>query len=350
MSLSVSFIARIILHLFMLLGLWIIIETLFQGDLKATGSNMNYRITAKLRNAGNSSNRAQKRMWIYRHLDNLLYLSSKKYEPGVSVFRFLFSMLFVFVGVMLTGYATFNEMPKQHSINGSLIVRDLQVDSSLPKSAWVFIVFVALVASFLPYFRLRYRYSFRRVKASYDLLEIVKIIPKFTHLSVDNCLYKTAEYIDEKNVLKQPLKMLSAAFAGYSNDNELRQEAQRFSKIVGTTFAIEFISNVLYAEREGTHHLKYSFMILHQSMEQQKETILTMRARNSDAVKLGSYGNVITILVCIPTFIGALGWNIYYKLQFQTTTGLIFMMFILATLILSFLLSALLSQPKLDYQ
>lgn len=41
--------------------------------------------------------------------------------------------------------------------------------------------------------------------------------------------------------------------------------------------------------------------------------------------------------------------DVYFKLQFETTIGLTFMMVILTGLFISFMISTILARPKLDY-
>ncbi|MNV81339.1 hypothetical protein D3C71_1750000 [compost metagenome] len=145
------------------------------------------------------------------------------------------------------------------------------------------------------------------------------------------------------------MKLLGAAFSNYSNEKELVEEAGRFSNAIGTTFALEFISDLLYAEKEGTRYLKSSLMLLNRSMEQQRETILTVKAGSRDAISLGLYGNLLVLVSTVGTFMYMLKPDIYFQLQFETTVGLSFLMVIVSGLFISFVISTILARPKLDY-
>ncbi|OMD02055.1 hypothetical protein, partial [Paenibacillus odorifer] len=121
------------------------------------------------------------------------------------------------------------------------------------------------------------------------------------------------------------------------------------SSAIGTTFALEFISDLLYAEKEGTRYLKSSLMLLNRSMEQQRETILTVKAGSRDAISLGLYGNLLVLVSTVGTFMYMLKPDVYFQLQFETTVGLSFLMVIVSGLFISFVISTILARPKLDY-
>lgn len=188
------------------------------------------------------------------------------------------------------------------------------------------------------------------IKASFELLDVVKILSKYTYLSVDVALVKTSNFLGDESVLKRPLRLLANTFANYSNEEELQFAANRFANSISTTFARVLISDLIYAEKEGTQFLSTSLLELNMSMEQQRETIITVKSANSDPITLGLYVNVLVLFAVVGTFMVMLGPSVYYKLQFQTKVGLYFLAFIIATLFLAFAVSMILSRPKLDYQ
>jgi hypothetical protein len=112
---------------------------------------------------------------------------------------------------------------------------------------------------------------------------------------------------------------------------------------------VEFVSDLLYCEKEGTRYLKGSLMTLNRSMEQQRETILTVKASSRDAISLGMYGNLVVLVSSVGTFMYMLKPDVYFKLQFETRVGLTFMMVIITGMFISFLISTILARPKLDY-
>lgn len=90
-------------------------------------------------------------------------------------------------------------------------------------------------------------------------------------------------------------------------------------------------------------------MLLNRSMEQQRETILTVKAGSRDAISLGLYGNLLVLVSTVGTFMYMLKPDIYFQLQFETTVGLSFLMVIVSGLFISFVISTILARPKLDY-
>lgn len=343
------YILRFAFHLLILLGLWLLIKPFIERNLHHLGQKLDFRINRGLRIFGKRVNKVNKGLWLYRHLDSLLYFVHRKYEPGISVLRFLARSGLLFAAVFLSGLLTLTELPGHLSFNNPFM-EGMSFNKGLPVGgSWRFPLFVAAISATIPYFRMRYVYAQRKVKGSYDLLDVVKIATKFTHLSVDALLMKTADFLTADNVLKTPLRLLGASFANYSNERELHEEAGRFSRAIGTTFGVEFISDLLYSEKEGTLYLKNSLMLLNRSMEQQRETILTVKAGSRDAISLGLYGNLVVLVSSVGTFIYMLKPDVYFRLQFQTSVGLTFLAVILTGLFISFVISIILSKPKLDY-
>ncbi|MDQ0195502.1 hypothetical protein [Paenibacillus wynnii] len=340
---------RFILHLLIVRGLWLLVKPLVERNLRHVGHKVDFRISLGMRGFGKKVNKSNKGLWIYRHFDNLLYFADRRYEPGISVIRFLLRTGILFIAVFMSGLLTLSELPGHLSFQNPFLEGMNFNEGVSTERAWRFPFFIAGIAASLPYFRMRYIYAQRKVRGSYDLLDVVKISTKFTHLPVDALLTKTADFLTTNNVLKVPLKLLGNAFANYSNERELYEEAGRFSRTIGTTFAVEFLSDLLYSEKEGTVYLKNSLMMLNRSMEQQRETILTVKAGSRDAISLGLYGNLVVLVSSVGTFIYMLKPDVYFRLQFQTSVGLTFLAVIVAGLFVSFIISTILAKPKLDY-
>ncbi len=343
------YIFRFILHLLIVWGMWLLIKPLIERHLWQVSQKVDFRIKYKMSIFGKRVSSVKKRLWLYRHLDNFLYFVHQNYEPGVSVMRFVGRTVIVFIAVFLSGLLTISELPGRLSFNNPFLDGITFNEGQSIQEAWRFPFFMAVISAMIPYFRMRYIYAQRKVHGSYDLLDVVKISTKFTHLSVDSILDRTADFLTDKNVLKGPLKLLGAAFSNYSNEKELAQEAGRFSGAIGTTFALEFISDLLYAEKEETRYLKRSLMLLNRSMEQQRDTILTVKAGSRDAISLGLYGNLLVLVSTVGTFMYMLKPDVYFQLQFETTVGLSFLMVIISGLFISFVISTILARPKLDY-
>ncbi|MNH95041.1 hypothetical protein D3C73_476750 [compost metagenome] len=342
------YVLQIAFHLLIAGGLWLLVKPFIERHLRQLGQKIDQRMSLRISLFGQKVSNKQRR-WLYRHLDDLLYFAHRRYEPGISVMRFSIRTLFVFIAVFFSGLLTLRELPGHLSFSNPFL-EGINFDNRLPvQGSWRFPLFVAVIAASIPYLRTRYLYAQRKVHGSYDLLDVIKIATKFTHLSVDSILTKTADFLTEESVLKTPLRLLGAAFANYSNERELNLEAERFAGAIGTTFAVEFVSDLLYCEKEGTRYLKNTLMMLSRSMEQQRETILTVKAGSRDAISLGLYGNLVVLVSSVGTFIYMLKPDVYFKLQFQTTVGLTFLMIIISGLFISFMISTILARPKLDY-
>jgi hypothetical protein len=215
--------------------------------------------------------------------------------------------------------------------------------------SWPLALLCSVVAGGMPLVRLRLLYQRKRVQAGYDLLEVVKVLARFTHLSVDMALLSAADKLSPDNTLLRPLHLLALSFAGYGSERELQQETQRFVAAIGTTFAVTWMSDVLYQHKEGGGELRASLLALCEAMEEQRVIVRESRRTVYDAIALGSYGNVLVFAVTSASMAYLLTWPVYLKLQLQTGIGLVFLCVIGISMAASFIISRLLSHPKLDY-
>lgn len=333
---------RLFLQLIILFGIWRLIKPIIERGNSQARRKRDIRKNIKQRRAG----ALKIRNGIYRHLDDLLYLVQKGYTPGASVPRFFILTLFYFAGMFLLSFLLIRSLPSLINLNNPFLQN---ADNPALKKAWQFPLYLATLTAFVPYLRLRYKYSVLQAKGSYDLLEVVKIYAKYCYLSIDVALQRTSEFLRPDNVLKDPLKSLSEGFANYQTTEELHTEAARFSRAVATTFSENFVFDLLNAEREGTTYLNASLLDLNQAMETQRETIMEVKANNRDAVALGLYVNLFTFVACVGSFMWLVSPRVYFKLQFQTPPGLIFLVAIISSFFIALILSALLAKPKLDY-
>lgn len=346
------YLIRILFHLVIMLGIWQLIQPMIDQLIRKSSDKNEYRKEMNqklLLSKSGSKSKKQRKSIITTHIDDLLYLVQKKYEPRVSVIRFYVQMVFVFTAVYFVTSITMTELPN-HLTFDNPFMGGISIANADREYHWGFPLFLSFLGTTFPYIRLRYKHSLISVKASFELLDVIKILSKYTYLSVDKALDRTSEFLGDESVLKRPLRILASTFANYSNENELHRAANRFADSISTTFARVFISDLIYAEKEGTEFLSSSLLELNMSMEQQRETIITVKSANSDPITLGLYVNLLLLVAVIGTFMLMLGPNVYYKLQFQTDVGLYFLAFITATLFLAFAVSMVLSRPKLDYQ
>ncbi|MNM44546.1 hypothetical protein D3C81_554460 [compost metagenome] len=342
---------RFALHLLAALGIWMLVRQLAGQGIREAVDRFHYRLSLKKSASRNryGRNGRQMRVPFYNHLDRLLYMAKRNYDPGTAVYGFLTQSAVLTLAVFICGALTFHELPG-HLVFRNPFMEGVTFDENGPDGEWWKMpLFLAALAGSVPYLRLRYVSAHNKVSGSYHLLDVVKIAAKFTHLPVDALLSNTADALEADNVLASPLRVLSSAFAGYSTEMELLDETRRFSAAVGTTFAVEFVSDLLYSEKEGGFYLKNSLLTLTRSMERQREAILAVKANSRDAISLGLYGNLIVLFFSLGTFIYMLKPAVYFHLQFETKPGLAFMMVILAGLFLSFVIGSALSRPKLDY-
>ncbi|MFD1775748.1 hypothetical protein [Paenibacillus rhizophilus] len=346
---GVFYLLRFVLHLLIVWGIWLLVKPLTEQGIRHFAAKINYLFISRRKILGRKAGGIPRYVPFYNHLDNLLYIAKRNYEPGTTVLRFMVQSGLLAAAVFLSGLLTLRELPGHLDFHNPFL-EGVSFDSGRPwRDGWRLPMFLAVLAGMLPYLRLRYAYAHKKVKGSYHLLDVVKIAAKFTHLPVDALLGRTADYLDEDNVLVTPLKILAASFANYSSEHELAAETQRFANAVSTTFAVEFVSDLLYCEKEGGYYLKNSLMMLNRSMEQQRETILEVKANSRDAISLGLYGNLVVLFFSIGTFIYMLKPGVYFRLQFETRAGLAFLMVIVSGLFLSFVISSVLAKPKLDY-
>lgn len=284
---------------------------------------------------------------LYRHVDRMLYLVQPNYEAVTSAYRFFALTVFVFLAALFAVYtaAAGTAVPVTA---GNPFLRNVGEAGSL-KIGFGVSCFVAAVAAGVPYLILRVRYLSKSVQAGYDLLEVVKTLVRFADLAVDTALTKTAEALPERNVLKRPLKLWAFVLTAHTNESELKRETERFVRAIGTTFAVAFVSEVLFVYRTGGSYYE-AMTRLAEAMEAQWVAVRNSRKDVSDAIQLGAYGNLLVILLVCGGTAYVLSWKVYAKLQFQTAVGAGFLAFVVVSTLVSLVVSLLLSRPRLDYK
>lgn len=284
-----------------------------------------------------------KRLWLFRHIDGMLYLTSKKYQPGVSAVRFILRCVYLIV-IVFVSLLIIKEFPRITYENP--FMNQGPETTSMP---WAGALVVALIIGTIPYLLLRIRYSQNVVKASYDLAEVVKIMSRYAHLSISSALRHTGDDLPASNVLKRPVHILASVFSSYGTVSELQSEAIHFSKAIGTTFSTQFVMDLLFFEKEGVQLLKQSLLFLNDSIENQRQAILRAKNENRDAISLGIWVNAFVISLTTVFGIQALSLHVFLKLLLQTTVGLYMASFVMLSFIVAFFIGRVLSRPKLDY-
>lgn len=333
-----------IFHMTYLAGLCMLSYRISEKSLSSIGKQFDRKIKFRMSVLGEKLEKKKNRSWIYRHIDELLYLAKPDYTPGASFLRFSVQFFLIFFVVFLGMLLVFGGA----SLRFGNPFTGISVESST-RLQWEFPFLVAGMAAFSFYLKLRLNYANQKIKGSYDLLEVVKILPKFASYSMDTALSKTCELLSNDNVLRRPLSLLALSFANYASKSELIRDVQRFSSAIGTTFSVELSSILLYALEYGTGWLTSSLSELHRSMEKQREIVLEARQNSRDAILLGRYVNLILIAIVLGSVALSIGWEAYIKLQFFSPLGLSLLSILLILLFISFILGTYLSKPVLDY-
>jgi hypothetical protein len=290
--------------------------------------------------------KAKKHSWFYRHLDNLLFVAEKDYESGSSFIRFIVRSALIGFAAFITTALTVGNIPK--TISNDPFAPGV-ADTAIESFQWQIPILFGILALVIPYLISWIQYMSNQIKSSYDLLEAINLMGKYASSAVDRALGQTAAALPDKNTVKRSLYNLAQTFSAYANETEIQEDAERFSRFVGTTFAIQFTNDLIYAEREGIHYLKTTLRDLAKAMEHQRETILETQSNNSDAVQMAVWINAFVFITCSGSLMYMLGPRIYLELQLDTRIGLILLLFIIVTTIVSLIFSVVLSKPKLDY-
>lgn len=343
-----SFVIRFALHLVVVYGCWLLLKPLLNEWLVRKSKDAAFILSLKLKNIGTRLVKKRSKSTLYKHFDTLLYLVRKDYEPGVTVFKFITLLIFLFISTFIVSFVLIGEVPSQITFENPFKPTAQEVNAP-GRIIWQFPFLTASIITLIPYIVLRYSYSNKSVQSTYDLLEVVKLLSKYSELSMDAALEKTSKLLPEHNVLKRPLRILSLTFANYSNQQELVNEMNRFSGVIGSTFADNISINLIYLQHQGGAYLKEYLVGLYQDMVEQRSNIIKVKETTRDAISLGTYGNLLVFGLCITALILILGMHVYIKLQFQTTIGLTFFFIIIGSFVVSSIIAALLSKPRLDY-
>lgn len=281
-----------------------------------------------------------KHSFFYRHLDQLLYLA----RGTKSVNRYLYIAGGLFVGTFTVTFLISADMP----IRGNIFVRE-NLSIGTAQTQFLFAALSAVIAVVMQYVILRILAFFRQRKAGYDLLIVVKTLPQFSELSIEQALLLTADQIGRGNLLQKPLRMLSYVLSSYNKTSELEQETQRFISAVGTTFAVAFISDIVYAHQTGTPWHE-SMFALGDAMELRLSFILDAQKNMSDAIHTGLWGNAVSLIGICGGLVWLLGWPVYASLQFRTASNMLLFMVTLISILAAMIVSLYLIKPALDYK
>ena len=282
-----------------------------------------------------------KKSFIYRHLDDLMYLA----RGTNNVARYLYTSAALAVGTFAIALLVAADLPKPA---GNAFFRG-NISIGTTQSQFLFAALSSILAIVLQYITLRILAFFRQRKAGYDLLIVVKTMPQFSDLSIDEALALTAERVGKKNLLQKPLRILSYVLTSYKRQIELEYETQRFISAVNTTFAVAFISDIVYAHQSGTPWHE-SMFALGDAMEIRLSSILDAQKNMGDAIHTGLWGNAVSMIGIIGGIIWLLGWPVYASLQFRTTTNMLLFMLTVISILASTVLSLYLMKPALDYK
>ncbi|WP_036721580.1 hypothetical protein, partial [Paenibacillus forsythiae] len=82
---GVFYLLRFALHLLIVWGIWLLIKPLAEQGIRHFTARMNHLLLRRRRFLGQKAGGLPKNLPFYRHLDNLLYIAKRNYEPGVTV-------------------------------------------------------------------------------------------------------------------------------------------------------------------------------------------------------------------------------------------------------------------------
>jgi len=283
-----------------------------------------------------------KRSFLYQHLDQILYLN--RGENNVA--RYLYTAAAIFVGTFALTFIIASDLPKPTSEN-ALFRGNIQIGSN--ESQLLFAVISSFLALALQYLVVRLMAFFRQRKAGYDLLIVVKTMPQFSDLSIDEALMLTADRIGNKNLLQKPLIIFSHVLTTYKRQSDLDHEAKRFMAAVGTTFAVAFISDLLYAHQTGTPWHE-SMFALGDAMEVRLSYIMDAQKNMSEAIHTGLWGNAVSLVGVCGGLAWLLGWPIFVDLLFRTTSNMLLFFLTILSILVSTIFSLYLMKPALDYK
>jgi len=343
---------RLVCYSLATIGVWLIIKPIVEPNIRVLSNTLDKKLRLRIIKGAAALETNKKMSAIYRHLDRMLYLVKKDYDPGVSVVRFFMTVLGYFLSTFFVLIMTVGDLP------GSLQFQNpfsdpVFIEYKESKFFWQFPFVMAVIAAIIPYLVLRYRFNHYNILASYDLLEVVKMMTRsiqgHRNYQIHEALRLTADMLSTSNVLRRPLYILSNAFLSYSNFGEIKAALFKFDSIIGTTFSKIFANSLMFAEQNGGKNLAKSFLHLANNMEDQLQTVIDSHKHARDPILLGKYGGLITFFVVIPVAALSLGVDTYLKLQFKTVLGLGLFASIVVSIFLSFVLSLAISKPKLDY-
>lgn len=351
----ITWLVTIMSHIFVVLGIWKTIEPLMEPVVREIHKS------ASSKRRGNKANRKKKSVnWVQlnllEHLDQYLLIVDKRYEPGVSLYRFIGLTITLFISLLLLLNITFANIPNKFESNelfGIEIKKDKTVDTEEEKGfyRWEIPTTAATIISLIPYILLRLRAVKRKREASYELKELLNNLLYALEQSqgkLEVALSNAAASMPNDYVLKIPTYSLADKLSNYDSEDEMIQACNSFSKLIGTSFAREFSKELSHSKKTG-YDIRKPISSIITKMEMQERTINNTQSSARDAILSGTIIPLIVFVITVVPMAFALRPSNYFRLQFLTKTGLLFLILFIISWILSFILSRALSRPPLDY-
>lgn len=323
--------------------------------IASSGSNYTGRLKLELKNRMRKlypflSNRLKRKNRFRDHIYRLNYIVASSTNKNRAYLKFLFLTVSVFAVVFASLILSIKDMPSNfivdnpftETIQGASKVGETSVNLFFPLVASVF-------AASIPYLRLRYKYSIAKIRISYELLDVVRLMAGETHLAVGPALINVSSELKYDSPIRFPLKELGELIASYKDDEELMEGCRKFSNAVDTAFAVSFISMIIHTEKEGRNQWEASLFSLADDMEKQRMAILDAKSSSRDAINLASYGNILVFVIVSISMAAFLKPNVYFNLQFRTNDGLAGLTLSWGLIIASYISTKFLTRIRLDY-
>lgn len=282
---------------------------------------------------------------VYYEIDARLYLVDENYDSEKSVQVFLVKALIsaIIVAGVAVAILWFLSM-------GAGSGAFNQKTDFLGPRVWLGVFLSAFIIKISQSFlSLNSKYRKMSVRASFDLIEVVKLFAGFSSLKPELCIERVVSNLSDDNILKNPLSRLSKSVSRFENPNVLKEEMFKFHQAIGTTFSLNFITDFLHAVLFDSRTWQLSLLTLSSNMEKQEQVLLNISEASKDAISIGRWVNLFVSIGCYGGLAAIIGVRKFLDLQFGDGIAMLLFWTILVFTVLAFIIAQFLATPKLDY-
>ena len=308
---------KITIYSLMLLGLWFLISPLIKVSMTTR------RELLKVLDIRNKKFSYKNR--FFKHIERLLSITYNQ-RSSYSVLTFLVFCISIFLVAFI-------------------ILRLSQIITF----SFIFSLFFALT----PYIFLRIKLNTIRVESSYDAVPLITELSnsyKINYLNMIEAIHVTTLNIKHLSHTKKALARMALRLKQYKNQEELEDIILEFNYSINTQWSIN-LSNSIYLSIAYKYNVSESLKDILDQLGGLKRVNEKNKQMNNEAFLIMKYIGPFSYAVSVFLMFAFLGFTVekFINFQFLNPSGLKLFCFIVASMIVNYIIYLIVRKPKNDF-